>query len=114
MCPRRLFERQPVCRRGREQHGEVCDVSEGRVRLPRPAGATRFGFRRDCADTRWVGDERYVYGPDALRPIAFGRQALHAYRLRCQHRTDGRTMTFEAPPPADFNDLLACLRGAAR
>jgi hypothetical protein len=38
-------------------------------------------------------------GPDTLRPIPFKRQALHAYRLRCQHPADGRTMTFEAPPP---------------
>ena len=40
----------------------------------------------------------------------FGRQALHAYRLRCRHPTDGRTLTFEAPPPRDFEDLLARLR----
>ena len=61
-----------------------------------------------------VGEERYVYGPDALRTIDFGRQALHAYRLRCQHPTDGRTMTFEAPTPKDFQDLLARLRRATR
>jgi 23S rRNA pseudouridine1911/1915/1917 synthase len=59
-----------------------------------------------------VGEERYVYGSDTLRTIPFGRQALHAYRLRCQHPTDGRTMTFEAPPPKDFRDLLARLRRA--
>ena len=57
-----------------------------------------------------VGEERYVYGPDTLRTIPFGRQALHAYRLRCRHPTDGRTLTFEAPPPRDFEDLLARLR----
>jgi len=61
-----------------------------------------------------VGEERYVYGPDTLRTIDFGRQALHAYRLRCQHPTDGRTMTFEAPTPKDFQDLLARLRRATR
>lgn len=61
-----------------------------------------------------VGEERYVYGLDTLRTIAFGRQALHAYRLRCQHPTDGRTMTFEAPVPKDFTDLLARLRRATR
>ncbi len=59
-----------------------------------------------------VGEERYVYGPDTLRTIDFGRQALHAYRLRCQHPGDGRTMTFEAPTPKDFQDLLARLRRA--
>ena len=61
-----------------------------------------------------VGEERYVYGPDTLRTIDFGRQALHAYRLRCQHPTDGRTMTFDAPTPKDFQDLLARLRRATR
>lgn len=59
-----------------------------------------------------VGEERYVYGPDTLRTIDFGRQALHAYRLRCQHPGDGRTMTFEAPTPKDLQDLLARLRRA--
>jgi 23S rRNA pseudouridine1911/1915/1917 synthase len=57
-----------------------------------------------------VGEERYVYGPATLRPIAFGRQALHAYRLTCAHPSDGRALTFQAPPPADFRDLLARLR----
>ena len=57
-----------------------------------------------------VGEERYVYGPDTLRAIPFGRQALHAYRLRCTHPADGSTLTFEAPPPADFQDLLTRLR----
>jgi 23S rRNA pseudouridine1911/1915/1917 synthase len=57
-----------------------------------------------------VGEERYVYGPDALRPAAFGRQALHAFRLGCRHPADGRALTFEAPPPADFTELVARLR----
>ena len=61
-----------------------------------------------------VGEERYVYGPDTLRTIPFGRQALHAYRLRCRHPTDDRTLIFEAPPPRDFEDLLARLRTTRR
>jgi 23S rRNA pseudouridine1911/1915/1917 synthase len=61
-----------------------------------------------------VGEERYVYGPDALRPIAFGRQALHAFRLTCAHPADGRQMSFEAPPPGDFAALLDTLRRRAR
>src|SRR5215475_8113870 len=32
-----------------------------------------------------VGERRYVYGPDQLRPIEFERQALHAYRLEFAH-----------------------------
>ena len=57
-----------------------------------------------------VGERRYVYGPEALRPIAFPRQALHAYRLAFRHPVDGRAMQFEAPLPADFSKLLARLR----
>lgn len=57
-----------------------------------------------------VGEERYVYGPDTLRPIRFGRQALHAFRLGFDHPSDDRELVFEAPLPADFADLLARLR----
>jgi 23S rRNA pseudouridine1911/1915/1917 synthase len=57
-----------------------------------------------------VGEERYVYGPGTLRPIPFGRQALHAFRLGFDHPTDERELHFEAPLPADFEDLLARLR----
>lgn len=57
-----------------------------------------------------VGEERYVYGPDSLRPIVFGRQALHASRLTFLHPADGRMLDLEAPPPPDFADLLARLR----
>jgi 23S rRNA pseudouridine1911/1915/1917 synthase len=57
-----------------------------------------------------VGEERYVYGPDALRTIPFGRQALHAFRLGFDHPTDDHELAFEAPPPPDFEDLLRRLR----
>ena len=57
-----------------------------------------------------VGERRYVYGPDALRPIPFGRQALHAYRLSFRHPVDDRPLTFEAPLPEDLRRLLARLR----
>ena len=57
-----------------------------------------------------VGEERYVYGPDTLRPVPFGRQALHAHRLGFDHPSDGRELIFEAPLPADLEDLLARLR----
>jgi 23S rRNA pseudouridine1911/1915/1917 synthase len=56
-----------------------------------------------------VGEQRYVYGPDSLRPIAFPRQALHAYRLAFEHPRDGRLMTFEAPLPEDLRELIARL-----
>jgi 23S rRNA pseudouridine1911/1915/1917 synthase len=57
-----------------------------------------------------VGEDRYTYGPDSLRPIDFGRQALHALRLTLRHPTDSRCLTFEATLPADFVDLLTRLR----
>ena len=57
-----------------------------------------------------VGEQRYVYGPDMLRPIAFPRQALHAHRLVFAHPADGREMRFEAPLPPDLAALLVRLR----
>jgi len=57
-----------------------------------------------------VGERRYVYGPELLRPVAFGRQALHAYRLGFRHPMDERALQFEAPLPADLVELLARLR----
>ena len=57
-----------------------------------------------------VGERRYVYGPDALRPIEFPRQALHAYRLSFRHPADDRLLSFEAPLPADFSRLVKRLR----
>ena len=57
-----------------------------------------------------VGERRYTYGPESLRPVDFGRQALHAYRLSFRHPVDGRLLTFEAPLPADMTGLLARLR----
>src|SRR3954468_16888065 len=57
-----------------------------------------------------VGEVRYVYGPDTLRPIDFARQALHAYRLTFHHPADGRDMAFEVPLPADMTRLIERLR----
>ena len=57
-----------------------------------------------------VGEKRYVYGPETLRSIPFGRQALHAYRLGFLHPTDERPLQFEAPLPPDFSDLLVRLK----
>jgi 23S rRNA pseudouridine1911/1915/1917 synthase len=59
-----------------------------------------------------VGERRYVYGPETLRPIPFGHQALHARRLSFRHPVDGRALSFESPIPPDFDDLLSRLRSA--
>ena len=57
-----------------------------------------------------VGEVRYVYGPEELRPIAFPRQALHAQRLSFRHPADDRELTFDAPLPEDMAGLIARLR----
>jgi 23S rRNA pseudouridine1911/1915/1917 synthase len=57
-----------------------------------------------------VGEQRYVYGPQALRHIDFPRQALHARSLAVKHPITGRPLRFEAPLPADMEELLASLR----
>jgi 23S rRNA pseudouridine1911/1915/1917 synthase len=57
-----------------------------------------------------VGEARYTFGGDELRPIRFGRQALHAARLGILHPTTGESISFEAPLPSDFEDLLTRLR----
>ena len=53
-----------------------------------------------------VGEKRYTFGPEALRPIQFERHALHAWRLAFEHPSDGRRVEFEAPLPADFAALI--------
>jgi 23S rRNA pseudouridine1911/1915/1917 synthase len=69
-----------------------------------------------------VGDP--VYGksqkalkgvPDALLEAirVFPRQALHARRLSLKHPASGETLCFEAPLPADMEDLLAVLAMAS-
>jgi 23S rRNA pseudouridine1911/1915/1917 synthase len=60
-----------------------------------------------------VGEQRYVFGPDTLRPIDFGRQALHAARLVVRHPASGRPLTFEAPLPEDMRALIAALKRSA-
>jgi len=57
-----------------------------------------------------VGEVRYTFGPDELRPIRFKRQALHAWRLTFQHPIEQRPMTYEAPLPPDMTKLLGDLR----
>jgi 23S rRNA pseudouridine1911/1915/1917 synthase len=61
-----------------------------------------------------VGERRYVYGSEELRPVAFGRQALHACRLALRHPGDGRPLVFEAPLPDDMHDLIRQLRRKER
>ncbi|WP_407928129.1 RluA family pseudouridine synthase [Arenibaculum pallidiluteum] len=41
--------------------------------------------------------------------VSFGRQALHAAKLRFVHPRTGTAMSFESPVPADMEDLLRTL-----
>jgi len=55
-----------------------------------------------------VGDELYggakPHGPKAKR------QMLHAWKLRFRHPRTGKELSFEAPLPEDFEELLHALR----
>ena len=58
-----------------------------------------------------VGDRRYGgRGPASRDPIAFDRQALHAFQLAFSHPVDRRPVEVTAPPPADLSALLERLR----
>jgi 23S rRNA pseudouridine1911/1915/1917 synthase len=61
-----------------------------------------------------VGEVRYTFGPDLLRPIAFKRQALHAWRLGFTHPVEQKPMRLEAPLPEDMKELLAELKKRKR
>jgi 23S rRNA pseudouridine1911/1915/1917 synthase len=56
-----------------------------------------------------VGDPTY----GKRRGIAFGRQALHAWRLGLIHPATKTPAQWESPLPSDFASLLAALRGRA-
>ena len=58
-----------------------------------------------------VGERLYAGPPEPVRPIEFGRQALHAFRLAFEHPVSGNRITVEAPLPPDMQKLLARLRG---
>jgi 23S rRNA pseudouridine1911/1915/1917 synthase len=57
-----------------------------------------------------VGEQRYTYSPDDLRPIDFPRQALHAHRLVFRHPVTEQSMRFQSPLPDDLLSLLVRLR----
>jgi 23S rRNA pseudouridine1911/1915/1917 synthase len=57
-----------------------------------------------------IGERKYVYENAPPATIDFPRQALHALRLSFRHPLDSRKLVFEAPLPADLQDLLKSLR----
>ncbi|WKL58539.1 RluA family pseudouridine synthase [Asticcacaulis sp. ZE23SCel15] len=62
-----------------------------------------------------LGDPVYGSGAPAapvqalLRELNFTRQALHATHLAFVHPITGEALSFDAPPPADFQNLLTGL-----
>jgi len=73
-----------------------CDLDTGRTHQIRVHMAA-LGHPV-AGDNEYGGSE-----PGAERPM------LHAWRLRLRHPRTGREMTFEAPPPADFNEFWRSL-----
>ena len=61
-----------------------------------------------------VGEQRYTYGPESLRTIAFSRQALHARHLAFRHPADHRELEFDAPIAGDMARLIEQLRKRRR
>ncbi|MGH8254394.1 MAG: 23S rRNA pseudouridine(1911/1915/1917) synthase RluD [Steroidobacteraceae bacterium] len=64
-------------------------------------------------DPLYGGRRRQIAGSSELLQASlrgFRRQALHAQRLAFDHPLTGRHHTFEAPLPADFQQLLVALR----
>jgi 23S rRNA pseudouridine1911/1915/1917 synthase len=61
-----------------------------------------------------IGDPVYAKKRATLPPPLnkFPRQALHAARLAFVHPVSGKEVSFEAPLPADFENLLSTLRAA--
>ena len=57
-----------------------------------------------------LAGERLYRNEGSEPPIAFPRQALHAVELSLEHPRSGKTMTWRAEPPADFQNLLKSLR----
>ena len=110
-------ETHPRDRRGKEaiSHYRVVETLKGASVIEVTLVTGRRNQIRIQARLRGhtlVGEQRYTFGPGHLRPIAFGRQALHAYRLAFAHPADGREMRFEAPMPEDMVDLIARLKGS--
>ncbi len=55
-----------------------------------------------------VGDT--VYRRGTRHGLSFPRQALHATELSLVHPASGKPMSWKAPPPRDFQKLVASLR----
>ena len=78
-----------------------------------------FAWRRHALVGDPVYGGRLALPAGASEPLRetlreFRRQALHAARLSFEHPATSETVGIEAPPPADFRELLEILREDAK
>jgi len=57
-----------------------------------------------------LGDTTYGYKPNRLKGIDIPRVMLHSTELRLKHPDTGELMTFEAPLPKDFGQVIEQLK----
>ncbi|MFA5265702.1 MAG: RluA family pseudouridine synthase, partial [Opitutaceae bacterium] len=57
-----------------------------------------------------LGDSTYGWKPDARFPLQPKRVMLHAERIAFLHPVTARPMLVQAPLPADFEEMIVCLR----
>jgi 23S rRNA pseudouridine1911/1915/1917 synthase len=126
--PRRTIRSYLVEDRGDGLRGSALDARRGgqlAVTHVEPlealAGATLIACRLETGRTHQIrihlaeaghpllGEAVYVRDHRGPR-IAAPRPMLHAAELGFRHPADDREVRFEAPPPADFEELLAGLR----
>ena len=58
-----------------------------------------------------LGDATYGYKPNRLKGIDIPRVMLHSTELRLKHPDSDELMTFEAPIPDDFHQVIQELNG---
>jgi 23S rRNA-/tRNA-specific pseudouridylate synthase len=89
-------------------------VGEAVLVEARPGTGRKHQIRAHLAGSRApiLGDSRYG-GPMQSGRCRAGRVMLHAARLSLRHPVTDVPLTITCPYPADFEELLACLRRSA-
>ena len=101
-----------------QSYGEACSLVECHLETGR---THQIRVHMEALGYPLVGDSLYGPQPTALRAklkkegydleiiedmVKFHRQSLHAERLKCKHPRTGEDLTFEAPMPNDYSNLL--------